>query len=133
MRFTAPVVFGLVKALTGESPTKLDADCLDAMAEFANMVVGNAKREFPGGGVTISTPKVLLTDPLTQPPVLVMPFDCDAGRFLIETRLVTTAPPPEAPAPPVDAALNAKADKIVKETIGAPPAAGRSRTTQARQ
>jgi len=106
MRFCKPVVFALVKALTGEMPTRIDSDCLDALGEITNMVVGNAKQAFPLGQTWIGTPKVFVrTDPLDAPPILVMPFDCSSGRFLIEARLsagvqntVATQTPPTSPA-----------------------------------
>lgn len=91
MRFSKPVVKALVKALTGEAPPTINADCLDALGEVANMVVGNAKANFPLAGTTISTPKVSLTDPLDKPPVLVMPFESAAGKFLIEVHLSSSA------------------------------------------
>jgi chemotaxis protein CheX len=91
MRFSKPVVKALVKSLTGESPPTMNADCLDALGEVANMVVGNAKANFPLAGTTISTPKVSLTDPLDKPPVLVMPFESAAGKVLIEVHLSASA------------------------------------------
>jgi hypothetical protein len=110
MRFCEPVVSSLVKALTGALPAEVDSDCLDALGEIANMVVGNAKREFPLGGTSISTPKVGMSDPMVMPPVLVMPFRCSAGRFLVEFRLMTggqTEPAPQFTDPDLEKAADA--------------------------
>lgn len=89
LRFSKSMIMTLVGAMTGESPKGLDADCMDALGEVANVVTGNAKKSFPQSGVTISTPKVTQADAMTQGPVLVLPFDCAAGRFLVEVKLVS--------------------------------------------
>jgi chemotaxis protein CheX len=87
MRFGPEFVASLVEAITGTSPRQIDADCLDALGEIANMVVGNAKKDFPIENTSIGTPKVGLADPLGEPPVLVMPFETAHGSFLVEARL----------------------------------------------
>ena len=139
MRFCRPVVMALVKALTGEMPKEMDAACMDALGEVANMVVGNAKKDFPLGGTSISTPKVVMADPLDEPPILVMPFDCSAGRFLLEARLrskpeaaiadessadSTELPTPESPAP--SSAASAAAAAGPSSAAPKPPAPARS-------
>lgn len=116
LRFCVPVIMALVKAMTGETPQQIDADCLDALGEVANMVVGNAKKDFPLGEVTISTPKVAVTDPLDAPPVLVLPFECAAGRFLIEAR-IQSCPTPKKAAERVDPELEKRADAILQEQV----------------
>jgi chemotaxis protein CheX len=89
MRFCPEVVMALVKSMTGAAPKQIDDGCLDALGEIASMVVGNAKKEFPLGDTSISTPKVTMSDPLEDPPVLVLPFECTSGQFLIEARIRT--------------------------------------------
>ncbi|HUB24020.1 MAG TPA: chemotaxis protein CheX [Tepidisphaeraceae bacterium] len=89
MRFSPAVVSALVKSFSGAAPKQIDDDCLDAIGEIANMVVGNARKDFPIGNTTMSLPKVSIGDPLEDPPVLVLPFECACGRFLIEARIKT--------------------------------------------
>jgi chemotaxis protein CheX len=117
MRFCRPVVLVLVKALTGELPKDIDDNCLDALGEVANMVVGNAKKDFPLSGTTIGTPKVVRTDPLEDPPILVMPFDCSAGRFLIEARLACKPVVDARPQPTSDLSEANSPESIAAEEI----------------
>ncbi|HEX8916859.1 MAG TPA: chemotaxis protein CheX [Humisphaera sp.] len=109
IRFTRAVAFGLYKALTTVTPRTVDANVIDAVQELASMIVGNAKAKFPELGTSIGAPRVVRADPLTVQPVLVLPFDCGHGRFLIETKLAAagaagTAAPPTTTSPPARAA-----------------------------
>lgn len=85
--FTQGVALALAAALIGESKAEIDADCLDALGEIANMIAGNAKQHLQGGLVSISPPRVLPAGEVTYPPRLpfvVFPVDTPKGRFIIE-------------------------------------------------
>ncbi|HBN27063.1 MAG TPA: hypothetical protein DD405_06320 [Desulfobacteraceae bacterium] len=47
-------------AMLDETFKELDDDCTDALGEFANMVIGNAKSEFPDQNAAISPPSVII-------------------------------------------------------------------------
>jgi chemotaxis protein CheX len=93
LRFHRAVAFAIVAGLTGSPKKKeLDDECFDALGELANMVVGSAKQDLPGGQCGISTPRVTCNDNLEDSglgPVLVIPFDSGCGRFIVEVQLKT--------------------------------------------
>jgi len=97
------VAYALGGALAGRPFEKPDAELLDAIGEIANMIVGGAKTTLPdGGSVRISTPQVMATHLLEYPaglPVIIIPFDTPAGRFVLETALRVAAKPASAPTP----------------------------------
>jgi hypothetical protein len=116
------VATALVGGLTGSPCHQIDADAIDALGEVANMVVGSAKKNLPGGLSTISVPKVIKS-PTQVPypgglPVITIPFDTAPGRFVIEVSLKMTAEaaavkpvkPDKAPAPAPAPASPAPAD-----------------------
>ena len=81
------VAVALASSLAGEVFPNLSADARDALAEVANLVIGSAKRDLPGGLVTISTPALTPTQALRYPtdlPVLVLPFESPSGRFVLQ-------------------------------------------------
>ena len=88
MRFSHPVALALASGLIKGEVKAIDADCLDALGEIGNMIVGNAKKDFPGGLVKISVPKVVTDDKQihypANTPVIVIPCDTGPGRFVIE-------------------------------------------------
>ena len=45
-----PLAKVLASELLDDTFDELDADCIDAVGEIANMISGNAKTDFPGGG-----------------------------------------------------------------------------------
>ncbi|HLL87806.1 MAG TPA: chemotaxis protein CheX [Tepidisphaeraceae bacterium] len=95
LSFSAPVACAVAAALGDRKVTDLDRDGIDALAEAANMVVGSAKKDLPGGLTKVSLPKVVATQALTYPPnlpVIVIPGDVGCGRFLIEVALAPAAP-----------------------------------------
>lgn len=88
--FPTEIAAALTTALLGQDCGGLNADCLDAMGEVANMIAGSAKQNLPGGLCTISTPKVSLDRrglPATKGPVIVIPCYCKEHRFDIEVCL----------------------------------------------
>jgi len=95
------VALQMVSALVGEQVTELDADSTDAIGEIANMIAGNAKKDFPGGDASISVPSVVVGKHQTAypsgVPIISIPCDTSAGRMMIEIVLQCSKPKPVAP------------------------------------
>jgi CheY-specific phosphatase CheX len=77
--------------LLGEDKTALDTDCMDAIKEFANMIVGNAKSEFPDDRIVITPPTLHLEpagDIYPQGVMVVsVPFQTPGGSFTVDLAL----------------------------------------------
>lgn len=76
--------------------TEISADdtatLADALGELASMVAGQAKANVPTNDIDISLPEVVLGE--AQPalgrhnsPVIVLPCDCEMGRFSLEVTM----------------------------------------------
>jgi chemotaxis protein CheX len=79
----------IASAFAGTSLTEADDDFADAIGELANMIAGNAKKDFEGMNVSISTPSVVLgsghqVKSTKMIPRLVLPCSCHAGSFVVE-------------------------------------------------
>ena len=87
----------LASALMGEEVTELDEDCIDAIGEIANMIAGGAKKDFPGGNNSISTPSIIIgRHHVSYPrglPVISIPCDTSAGRLAVEVALKENSVP----------------------------------------
>lgn len=73
-------------------------DFTDAVGELANMVAGNAKKDFPGCSVSISLPSVIIgpghrVSQSKASPFLVIPCETDFGPFNVEVALITNKVP----------------------------------------
>jgi len=73
-------------------------DFPDAIGELANMVAGNAKKDFPGYDVSISLPSVIIgaghrVSQSKAWPFLVIPCETSLGNFAVEVALVTNKKP----------------------------------------
>jgi CheY-specific phosphatase CheX len=77
--------------LLGEDKTALDSDCMDAIKEFANMIVGNAKSKFPDDRVAITPPTLHLEPAEDIYPrgvmVVSVPFQTPGGSFTVDLAL----------------------------------------------
>jgi chemotaxis protein CheX len=105
LRFTRPVAISLASALSGEEVKEVNSDCLDALGEIANIVVGSAKKLFPGAQVTIEPPHVLTpgTTPVApELPGILLPFETACGRFILEAALVRRPCETAVIPPPID-------------------------------
>ena len=90
LAFAQPVALSLAAAFAGETFERVNADCSDALAELVNVVAGAAKKEMPGGQVKLSIARLLRTIDVDYPPgvaVIVLPFDTDKGRLVMEVAL----------------------------------------------
>lgn len=68
-------------------------DFVDAIGELANMVAGNAKKDFNGINVSISLPSVIcgaghVVSQSGATPQLIIPCKTDIGSFYVEVALV---------------------------------------------
>ncbi len=98
------VALALSSGLAGSQHSELNNECLDALAEIASMIAGSAKKEFPGGLVSMSVPSLVPTAKVVFPkasPIVVIPFDTGVGRFAIDIALwAAEAAPAQAPGSP---------------------------------
>lgn len=90
--FTQPVAVALASGLAGTTLKSINSDCIDALGEIVNMIVGSAKKDFPANGLTtISVPQLHLgPNKVKFPPglpVIVIPCETPKGRFNIEVAL----------------------------------------------
>jgi CheY-specific phosphatase CheX len=89
LNISEPVALALAGALSGAPVLKLDDAARDALGEIANLIVGSAK-QFLSPDLTISVPQVMNSTEMSYPPqmpVVVIPFDTVAGRFVLEVGL----------------------------------------------
>jgi chemotaxis protein CheX len=81
--------------MIGDPIAQLDADCIDAVGEIANMISGNAKTDFPGGTSAISVPRVVVgKDKLTYSaaaPIISIPCETEKGPLHIDVGLASAA------------------------------------------
>jgi len=85
-----PVAIALASGLSGQAVEQLTPESMDALAELMNMVAGSAKSRMPCGQVQLTVPTMLYTKDVVYPPgapVILIPFDTEHGRFVIEVGL----------------------------------------------
>lgn len=90
MNLAEQVALALATALAGAPAKSLNADCMDALMEIANMIAGAAKKRMPDGQVNITVPTLLETSEVVYPtgmPMIALPFDAPMGRFMIEVAM----------------------------------------------
>lgn len=88
--FPKAIALAVASAMFMEELTELNDDVKDAIGEFANIVVGNARNRLVDDGldITISTPTIIVgkDHEISHPqniPFLVIPFKTDLGIFQI--------------------------------------------------
>ena len=91
MSFPETIALELASALLGETMDKVNSDCTDAIGEIANMVAGDAKRDFPERNTTISVPSVVLgMHRIAFPkgvPIISIPCKTGKGSFAIDVAI----------------------------------------------
>jgi len=89
--FPEVIALELASELLGEKMEKVDEDCTDAIGEIANMVAGDAKKNFPESNTTISVPSVVLgVHTIAFPkgvPIISIPCQTDKGTFAIDVAI----------------------------------------------
>ena len=101
INFSQSVALALASGLSGSTLKGIDSDCIDALAEIANMIAGSAKKDFPADGLTaISVPQMVLGANNVQfpkdQPAIVIPCETPRGRFTIEVALQRRTPQAQA-------------------------------------
>ena len=88
--FPKAIALAVASAMFMEELKELNDDVKDAIGEFTNIVVGNARNRLVDEGldVTMSTPTIIIgkDHQITHPqniPFLVIPFKTDLGNFQI--------------------------------------------------
>ena len=97
LSFPTEVSEKVVTKFTGMEITSDEDDFCDALGELVNMVVGAAKAQFPGEGVSISCPSVVIgSDHMIfgrkDVMCIVIPCQCECGDFAVEVSMKTPAP-----------------------------------------
>jgi chemotaxis protein CheX len=81
----------LASALLGEEIKEINSDCTDAIGEIANMVAGDAKRDFPKGNTSVSVPIVIIGKHKvaypTDVPIISIPCTTSGGQLSIDVAL----------------------------------------------
>jgi chemotaxis protein CheX len=91
LSFSESVAMALAEGLAQEKFPSFDDNARDALGEVTNLIVGSAKRDLPGGLVTISTPKIVAThqvEVFAGIPSLLLPFESTPGRFVMNLAMV---------------------------------------------
>ena len=74
-----------------EEYKELDEDSMDALKEITNMIAGNAKSNFPGDGVQITVPDLMLGKSSdiypAGLPIISIPFSADDQKFTVDIAL----------------------------------------------
>ncbi|MDH5191033.1 MAG: chemotaxis protein CheX [Gammaproteobacteria bacterium] len=90
--FSKPAILDITKRMLGESHEEINETILDMTGELANMAVGGAKNILieQGYDFNMSLPSVLsgaehdIKHLEQETPVIIMPFETDAGTFYVE-------------------------------------------------
>ena len=89
--FTTPCICRIVSNMLGEEIDTLNDDILDAVGEIANMVSGGARAQLAQTGYDfeMAIPSIVTGGDYTVQvssvhPVVVIPFETDAGPFFVE-------------------------------------------------
>ncbi len=92
LSFPGDAACKIASRFAGMEMTKDSEDFADAIGELANMVAGNAKKDFAGYEVSISLPSVIIGPGHTvsqskAAPFLVIPCETEMGKFNVEVAL----------------------------------------------
>ncbi len=104
LSFPGPVACKLASAFAGEEMTMEHPDFADAIGELANMVAGNAKKDFGDYNAAISLPSVITgaghnVSQSKAYPYLVIPCETPMGSFNVEVAFVAEKKTETAPQP----------------------------------
>lgn len=110
LSFPGNVACKVASQFSGEEMTVEHADFTDAIGELANMVAGNAKKDFVGYNASISLPSVIIgpghkVSQSKASPFLVIPCNTDLGKFNVEVALIPNKNVADSQAPAVAGAV----------------------------
>ncbi len=97
LSFPSVVACKAASTFAGMNITLESPDLVDAIGELANMVAGNAKKDFEGADISISLPSVVIGSDHTigqsrQVPRLVIPCASPLGQFYVEVAMKVEKP-----------------------------------------
>lgn len=97
LSFTQQAACKVASAFAGMPIAVESPDLIDAIGELANMVAGNAKKDFEGVRISISLPSVVIgTDHIIgqsrMTPRLVLPCSSPLGDFYVEVAMRADKP-----------------------------------------
>ncbi len=106
LSFSTPVACQIASAFAGIPIDEKHPDFSDAIGELANMVAGNAKKDFEDMNISISLPSVIIgrghtVSGLRACPRLAIPCETPCGVFEVEVAMVVTKAPAAAGNPSV--------------------------------
>jgi len=106
LSFPTPVACQVASAFAGVPMDEQHPDFSDAIGELANMVAGNAKKDFEGMSISISLPSVIIgqghmVSGLRACPRLAIPCETPCGVFEVEVAMVLTKAPAGSGARPL--------------------------------
>ena len=83
-----------VKAMLGNPENIKEDEMIDGIGEIANIIAGNVKRHLSKFNLSISLPNVIIGKKHTLAsqsgsPTIMVPFNCDRGKFVMEVSLKT--------------------------------------------
>ena len=88
-----PMALTMASALCGSNLKEIGPDATDAIGEIANMIAGNAKKDFPEGNNLISVPTVVQgRHKVKYPrglPIISIPCETSVGRLIVDVALRT--------------------------------------------
>ena len=95
LSFEEKAILGIVSKMLGEEFTQINSEIADAVGELTNMISGNAKKELAEQGYAFDmaipvmiTGKGLEITQFSKGPVITIPFETDAGKFVVEANLI---------------------------------------------
>lgn len=108
LSFPGDVASKVASAFAGVPLTMTSPDFCDAIGELANMVAGNAKKDFGDHKASISLPSVIVGAGHTVSqskvsPFLIIPCETALGNFCVEVALITSRSPDVRTAKPIAA------------------------------
>ena len=88
INFSDTIAKKISSQLWGTECQKIDNDCLDAVGEFTNLVIGSAKTDLPGDNHFISVPRIDRKKEFIQYPdnlnIISIPCNGEAGQMIID-------------------------------------------------
>jgi chemotaxis protein CheX len=95
--FEEKCILTIVKNMLMEDFPSINKDVIDAVGEITNMISGGAKKDLSEHGYSfnmatpvILTGKDLEMTQLSKAPIIVIPFDTETGKFVVEANLIKT-------------------------------------------
>ncbi len=82
------IALQLASALLEEEIVEINDDCTDAIGEIANMVAGDAKKDFPKGNTSVSVPTIIIgKHQVAYPtgiPIISIPCKTSGGELTVD-------------------------------------------------